>query len=222
MAPAIAATATSCQHAGMVVAVDMRVVELLLARLCHELIGPVAAVGNGVELITEDEAAFAREAVALVAESARKASGRLQFYRFAYGFGFGKGLTGPPPHELVSEFLAGGRVTCDYAKPVQALPLEWQKLACNLVAIGAEALPRGGHLSLSAGAAGPQIEGEGENAGASAELSAALSLAAPIDALTSRTIGGFYAGLVAQALERRIAVAPPGPGRFRIEVRPAV
>jgi len=65
--------------------IDLRLLELLAARLCHELIGPVAAIGNGVELLAEEDPDFVREAVALVEESARKANRRLQFYRFAYG-----------------------------------------------------------------------------------------------------------------------------------------
>src|SRR5215813_6347624 len=75
-------------------AVPMRVLELLTARLCHELSAPIAAINNGVELLTgEDmdpeaspETSFMRDAAALIGDSARRARSRLQFYRFAYGF----------------------------------------------------------------------------------------------------------------------------------------
>src|SRR3977135_3090078 len=80
-------------------AVDLRVVELLAARLCHDLIGPVAAIGNGAELLADEEPDFLQDAIALVGESARKANRRLQFYRFAYGFSGGE-LAGLPPHRL--------------------------------------------------------------------------------------------------------------------------
>ena len=75
------------------------------ARLCHDLIGPVAAIANGVELLGEDDPDFVRDAVALVGNSARKANARLQFFRFAYGFG-GGGLAGPAPHQLAAEYFA--------------------------------------------------------------------------------------------------------------------
>ena len=65
--------------------VDIRILELLSARLCHELISPVGAIGNGVELLGEDDPDFVRDAVALIGQSAKKAAHRLQFYRFAYG-----------------------------------------------------------------------------------------------------------------------------------------
>ena len=67
--------------------IDMRILALLTARLCHELSGPVAAISNGVELLGEDAPDFSRQAISLVADSARRAANRLQFYRFAYGFG---------------------------------------------------------------------------------------------------------------------------------------
>jgi len=65
--------------------VEMRVVELLNARLCHELVSPVGAINNGVELLGEEDPDFVRDAIQLIGQSARKASQRLQFYRFAYG-----------------------------------------------------------------------------------------------------------------------------------------
>jgi histidine phosphotransferase ChpT len=86
---------------------DIRLSELLSARLCHELSGPIAAINNGVELLAEEyqslEAApgtgFSSDALALVGDSARRAGSRLQFYRFAYGFS-GGARAGPEPYEL--------------------------------------------------------------------------------------------------------------------------
>src|SRR3954467_11382201 len=65
--------------------IDLRVLELLAARLCHELISPIGAIANGVELLGEDDPEFVRDATALIGQSAKKAGQRLQFYRFAYG-----------------------------------------------------------------------------------------------------------------------------------------
>jgi histidine phosphotransferase ChpT len=103
--------------------VDMRVLELLTARLCHELSGPITAINNGVELLAEEDpdpglwpgASFIRDAVALVSQSARCAGSRLQFYRFAYGFGQGA-MAGPPPHELAIGFFDASRIACDCAE----------------------------------------------------------------------------------------------------------
>lgn len=196
--------------------VDLRVLELLAARLCHDLIGPVSAIGNGVELLAEEDPDFVRDAVALIEESARKANRRLQFYRFAYGFSGGE-LTGPPPHQLASALFADSNITCDYREGVRALPLGWQRLACNMLAVGGEALPRGGRFAVDAGALGPELEGAGEGAGPAAQVRAALTLALPVSELTSRNVGAYFTGLVAAGLGCRIVVdAQPGSFRFGV------
>ncbi|MSP89576.1 MAG: hypothetical protein EXQ92_12320 [Alphaproteobacteria bacterium] len=64
---------------------DQRVLELLMSRVCHDLISPVGAVVNGVELIEDGGADMTDDAMALIAKSARQASRRLQFFRMAYG-----------------------------------------------------------------------------------------------------------------------------------------
>src|ERR1700680_1447081 len=115
--------------------VDLRVPDLLPPRRCHDLIGPVPAIGNGVELLADEDPDFVRDAVALVGESARKANRRLQFYRFAYGFTGGE-LTGPAPHQLASALFADSDIACDYRGSVRALPLGWQRLAPHMFARG--------------------------------------------------------------------------------------
>lgn len=195
-------------------AIDLRVVELLSAKLCHDLIGPISAISNGAELLADEDPDFVRDAVALVGDSARQACKRLQFYRFAFGFS-GGGLAGPPPHQLAAEFFEDGAIACDYRADAQALPLAQQKLACVLLALAGEALPRGGRLAVAAGAGGPEIEAEGDGAGPSPQVRAAMSLAAPVAELTSRTVSGYFAGLLAEALGCRLTVAARAGG-FRL------
>ena len=96
-------------------ALDLRVLELLTARLCHELSGPIAAINNGVELLVDEPAlagdgadpGFVQDAIALVGDSASRAASRLQFYRFAYAFGGGRLMAGSAPNELVTGFSKG-------------------------------------------------------------------------------------------------------------------
>lgn len=195
-------------------AIDLRVVALLAAKLCHDLIGPISAIGNGVELLADEEPEFVRDAVALVGDSARQASRRLQFYRFAYGFS-GGGLAGSPPAQLVAELFEDAAITCDYGEEVRALPLEQQKLGCVLLALAADALPRGGRLALRGSAEGIAIEAVGEGSGPSPQIRAALTLATSVAELTSRTVGGYFAGLLAASLGCRLTVVDQ-PGGFRL------
>jgi histidine phosphotransferase ChpT len=194
--------------------IDLRVVELLSARLCHDLIGPVSAIGNGVELLADEEPEFVRDAVALVGDSARKASRILQFYRFAYGFA-GGGLTGPAPDLLAAELFEDTAIQCDYRAEARALPLDRQKLACAMLVVAGEGLPRGGRLVVSAGAIGPEVEATGAGPGPLPQVRAALALAVSTAELTSRTIGGYFAGLLGETLGWRLVVADR-PGGFRL------
>src|SRR3546814_19254092 len=65
--------------------IDLRVAELLVSRLCHDLVGPIGAVGNGLELLSDDEFGMAEAAMKPTTNSARQPSNVLQFFRLAYG-----------------------------------------------------------------------------------------------------------------------------------------
>jgi histidine phosphotransferase ChpT len=209
------------RHAAVSSTVDLRVLELLTARLCHELSAPIAAISNGLELLAEEDpdlgstpgTSFVRDAAALIGDSARRAGGRLQFYRFAYGFGGGGALAGPAPHELAESFFGESRIACDYSDNVRILPPDWQKLACNLLPVGAEILPRGGRLVLTDDPL--NLEAVGEAADLSSELRSALMLTMPIAELTSRTVQAFFTGLLAKALGCRL-IGTAEPRRVRL------
>jgi histidine phosphotransferase ChpT len=201
----------------------MRVLELLTARLCHELSAPIAAINNGVELLVDEptgsasppEMSFSRDAMALIGESTKRAAARLQFYRFAYGSGRGGMIAGPAPDELAAGIFSASQVVCDYSEDVRRLPLEWQKLACNLVLVGAEMLPRGGRLILSKNLL--NLEASGEAIDLHPDTRAALMLQMPVDELTSRTVQAFFAGLLAKALGCRV-IPTTESGRVRLTV----
>jgi histidine phosphotransferase ChpT len=195
---------------------DMRVVELLTARLCHDLAGPIAALGNGAEMLADEDPDFAAEAVRLIADSAVQAASRLRFYRFAYGFGGDGAAAGGAPSELAVGFFAATTIVCDYATAVCLLPLPWQKLACNLLLVAADGLPRGGTLALDTGARGLVLDGVGEAATLAPELLAAMSSTIPTAALTPRTVQARFTALLACGLGQRLLTSTAEAGRFRI------
>src|SRR5579864_1889936 len=104
----------------MSVQIDVRILELLSARLCHELISPIGAIGNGVELLGEEDPEFVRDAVQLIGQSAKKASQRLQFCRFAHGTLGGKSAAGLTAAELTAGLLEGGKVACSWSAEAKA------------------------------------------------------------------------------------------------------
>ncbi|HZB93629.1 MAG TPA: histidine phosphotransferase family protein [Stellaceae bacterium] len=195
-------------------AVEFRVLELINARLCHELVSPVGAINNGVELLDEDDADFVRDAIQLIGQSARKAGQRLQFYRFAYGTSASGGAASG--RDLALGLLEGGKVRCDWSAEATTLPAHWQRLACNMLVLAADALPRGGTIlvrPLRAGASGIEVTAEGEAVNLGPELRGALDPAAPVDELTSRTVHAYFTQRLAQILGATVAIAEAEPQR---------
>jgi histidine phosphotransferase ChpT len=198
----------------MALTIDIRVCELLAARLCHDLAGPIAAIGNGAELLDDEDPDFVRQAGTLIGDSAGTAAKRLQLFRLIYGFSAGA-LAGPPPHLLASEYFAGGSIACTYADAARELDPRWQRLGCALLLVAGEGLPRGGKLTLDAVVGRATVTASGEGARLSDEMTEALLLRAPVEALTSRTVGAYFAGLLARQLDSQVNVAVE-PGGFRM------
>jgi histidine phosphotransferase ChpT len=193
----------------MSVSVDLRVLELLSSRLCHELISPVGAINNGIELMDEDDPEFVKDATKLIATSARTAGKRLDFYRFAYGSG-----RAGTARDVVIGLLEGGKSRCDWDAAVSALSIEWQRVACNLVVLATEALPRGGgvHVAPAAGKPGIVVTAAGDSINLTPEMRAVLAGATNVADLTARTVHAYYTGKLTEALGARLGLTEPQPG----------
>ncbi len=199
---------------------DTRVSELLIARLCHELAGPISAVVNGVELMNEDDPDFVADAVRLVGTSARTASRRLQFYRFAYGPLPGEGASPQIGRELAQKYFETGNTRCDWPAE-ETRSLAWQRLACVLLVLAAEALPRGGTVSVRGHGAGMVVEAEGDTVRLAPEAHAGLRADLLIENLTARGVHAHLCQRFAAALNLRVVPPRPEPRRLRIELSAA-
>jgi histidine phosphotransferase ChpT len=197
--------------------IELRVLELLNARLCHELVSPIGAINNGVELLDDDDPEFVRDAIRLIGQSARKAGQRLQFYRFAYGTTTSSsGTAAGNGGDLAQGLLEGGKVRCDWAAEAVTLPVDWQRLACNMLVLAAEALPRGGTVvvrPLHGGASGIEVAAEGESVNLSPDLRAALDPGVAVEQLTSRTVHAYFTARLATQLGAVITLAEAAPQR---------
>src|SRR5262249_19232258 len=126
--------------------------ELACSKLCHDVISPIGAVNNGLELLEEeDDAALKEEAAGLAQRSAKRASILLQVYRSAFGNAGNQQSFGPREAvALAQEFRQSGKaqLTATDLPDANSVPVGYGKLILNLIVLGADALPRGGTMRL--------------------------------------------------------------------------
>jgi histidine phosphotransferase ChpT len=131
---------------------DLELAALISSKICHDVIGPVSAINNGLEILDEEEDAQSKNyALDVIRNVTETASARLQFARFAFGASGSaganielgqaealcRGLLGKGKHKLVWRGMQG------------ALPKDKVKLLLNLIAAAPTAIPRGGDIEVA-------------------------------------------------------------------------
>jgi histidine phosphotransferase ChpT len=187
---------------------------LMVSRVCHDLVGPLGAVVNGLEVLEDERDAQMREdAIRLVASSANQALARIQFMRIAFGAAGSAGaeLDLGEIGRLVAGLLEGGKVKLEWRMPQAHWPKDRAKLLMNVALLGADCLPRGGVVTVEVAAKDFRVEARGMVARLSDEVERALrgeALSGPLDA---RGIQPYLTNRLAQAVDARIA-AKTGDG----------
>lgn len=130
---------------------DLELAALISSKICHDVIGPVGAIYNGLEILNEDDDAEAKSyALSVIRNVTEQASARLQFARFAFGAAgsagslidlgtaeqISRGFIGQGKHKLLWQGLQGH------------MAKDKVKLLLNLIAVAITALPRGGEIEV--------------------------------------------------------------------------
>lgn len=127
---------------------------LLCSRLCHDLMSPVGALNNGIELLADETDPEMREkCLELLADSARASANKLKFFRLAFGAagGFGEEIdTLEAQSALEGLFGSERRVELAWLVGSGKLPKDAVKLLLNLAMLAGDALVRGGRLHVGA------------------------------------------------------------------------
>jgi len=135
---------------------------LLCSRLCHDLMSPVGALNNGIELLADETDPEMREkCLELLADSARASANKLKFFRLAFGAagGFGEEIdTHEAEAALEGLFGAERRVELGWVVQDEKLPKGAVKLLLNLALLAGDALVRGGRLDVGAETGNGKIE----------------------------------------------------------------
>lgn len=135
---------------------------LLCSRLCHDLLSPVGALNNGLELLADEtDPAMRQRCMDLLAESARTSANKLKFFRLAFGAagGFGEQIDAREAQAAIEGLLADHkRIALHWLVEAAQLPKPAAKALLNLAVIAADALVRGGDLTVGAEEEGGQVE----------------------------------------------------------------
>lgn len=121
---------------------------LIGSRICHDLISPLGAIGNGVELLTMAGASMAPE-IALISESVDNANARIRFFRVAFGAASPGALSSNAElRSILRDLFRGNRVRVDWRLQDDVSRIE-AKLAFLLILCMESALPFGGRAQVT-------------------------------------------------------------------------
>ncbi|GJL84300.1 MAG: histidine phosphotransferase [Micavibrio sp.] len=191
---------------------DIHILELLSSKICHDLISPIGAVNNGVELLEEMDAESSEEVAGLIAFSAQQASGKLQAYRMAYGAGGADSSIKPEDVYNIFEALIGGdgkiKQDWDPHAPIgpEMLPTGFGKILMSCMLLAIDCLPKGGTITVTAEESDQTvIKATGEDASFRENILTALSLDIASEKLEPKIIHPFITGLMAKSYGFKIS-----------------
>lgn len=193
---------------------------LLCSRLCHDLVGPVGALYNGVELLSDEHDPEMRaRCLELLADSARQTANKLKFFRLAFGAagGFGANVDSREAQAALEGLFNGERrVNVQWMVGSAALPKDAVRLLLNLAMIAGDALLRGGDLRVAAepSASGTElaVRAEGPRMLLDPELRAALDGKADVALLTPRAAAAHLVHLLLADAGSHLQISEPEDG----------
>jgi histidine phosphotransferase ChpT len=189
---------------------------LLCSRVCHDVISPVGAIVNGLEVLEDEkDETMKKHALELIRKSATQASARLQFARLAFGAAGSAGaqLDLGDAESVARAMLEDERLKLEWNLPRALLPKNRVKLLLNLLLIAATAIPRGGKLTVDPMGAGEQmgfrLTAAGTNAKVQPAVEASLS-GTSAERIDAHAIQPHYTALLARGAGLKISLSGGG------------
>lgn len=195
-------------------AADIVISQILSSRLCHDLIAPLSAVKNGLELLGESQGAENdAEVIGLVMQSADALSRRLSFFRFAFGYSSINGVKSlddvrtvienyiePAKHQLLWLLEPGFMASTEAVK-------HWAKLIVNLLSICVDVTPYGAKLEVKFhGADDLSVRVAPQSAKLQPEVKAVLEQGCAPSEVTVRTVQAYFCYCWLQILGKKLLV----------------
>ena len=182
---------------------DLDLAALLCSRVCHDIISPVGAIANGLELMDDPEVDAEMKATALdmVRSSAKAATAKLKFCRIAFGASGSAGaqIDMGEAGEMAKAFVGDEKIKLDWQAPRENRPKAEVKLVLNMLMLAMAGIPRGGLVTVTVEGRNFAVSAKGERAKVPQAMADVLTGAAAIDTLDARMVQPYYAKLLAQS-----------------------
>lgn len=184
---------------------------LMCARICHDLLSPVSALGTAIEVLNdESNPEMHDEAIALIKSSAGQTSGKLQFLRLA--FGAGGSTSGQVGLELLKKLVdgqyGGGKHSFNWQAKVNDIEKSHARILLNMMMIAVTSIPRGGEVTIRAeeksGATILTFEATGLKARIADMITTTLSGRMPEDGFDGRSIQPFFTAMLVREVKGKI------------------
>jgi histidine phosphotransferase ChpT len=186
---------------------------LLCSRVCHDVISPVGAIINGLEVLDgEEDDEMRAVAMELIKKSATSASARLQFCRLAFGAAgsFGASIDTGDAEQVARDIFASDRTILKWAAARRLASRNSVKLLLNLCLIAAGSIHRGGVITVDMtndeDGMTIRVEAKGANAKLSHSAAYVLTNAFPTEAIDGQSIQLYFTTLLARECQATLNV----------------
>ena len=193
---------------------DLDLAALLCSRVCHDVISPVGAIANGLELYDDPEMDedTRQTALDMVRSSARTASAKLKFCRIAFGAAGSAGaiIDMGEAGETAKAFVGSEKVRLDWLAPRENRPKQQVKLVLNMMLMAMAGVPRGGVITIEAEGASFTARAQGDRAKVPEAVAQVIDGTADLELLDARLVQPYYAKLLAQSAGLKLSMAMDG------------
>lgn len=202
----------------MSVSLDPYVLELMASRMCHDIISPVGAISNGIELMEELGPDGLDDAKELIGKSAEQANRRLRVFRYCYGTaGSKEQIDTKDLRKTAFDFFEGGRAVLEWSENAidnaDELPRGFLKSVLNLVLLGGEMITKAGVIKIRQEGLAVTIAISGENAAFREGMEAALSGTINPQDLDARLIHAYITGQLLRFFALKLDIDKPSEGK---------
>ncbi|MGI9372521.1 MAG: histidine phosphotransferase ChpT [Hyphomicrobiales bacterium] len=192
---------------------DIDLAALLCSRVCHDVISPVGAIANGLEVLDdEDDASMKEIAMDLVRRSAQQASAKLQFCRIAFGAAGSAGshLDLNDAGEVAKNFIGDEKISLSWETPNETREKTQVKLLLNLLLLATTTIPRGGQITVKLVGDDISVRSTGEGAKVPEKTIAFMNDPSDDSEMDARLVQVYYTMRLAQSGNYSLMISQDG------------